>query len=278
MDSIEEKRVYGDREGATRAYVASSLGVVRVRVSGETVGEFGLRARCDAVDVAATDEDVAVATDEDVRLLDPTDETTDDVLADTGFGPATAVGADGSELLAASPDGRVARREDGAWTTLVAAFEPTVRAIDGDLLATDRGVYRVHDGGLDHAGLTDVADVSAPGVPLAATADGLYKLGNGWMAVREGSFDVVAADPRSEPGSLRRAHAVSAAGAGVLDYREDVGEWRELEAPAAVVDVGYDDATYAVTRDGTFLAATDDGWRSQPLGVDGVTGLAVHTA
>ncbi|AGB39628.1 HVO_0234 family beta-propeller protein [Natronococcus occultus] len=276
MDSIEEKRVYGDREGATRAYVASSLGVVRVRVSGETVGEFGLQARCDAVDAAATDEHVAVATDEDVRLLDPTDGTGDAVLTDTGFGPARAVGADGSELLAASPDGRVGRHEDGAWTTLAESFEPTVRAIDGDLLATDRGVYRVHDGGLDHAGLTDVADVSAPGVPLAATADGLYKLGNGWMGVREEPFDVVAVDPRSEPGSLRRAHAISET--GVFDYHEDVGEWRQLDAPGPIVDVGYGDTPYAVTRDGTFLAATDGEWRSQPLGVDGVAALAVHTA
>lgn len=274
MDSIEEKRVYGDQTGATRAYVASSLGVVRVSVSGETVGEFGLEIRCDAVDVAATDATVAVATAEDVRLLEPSADDPDPV--DTGFGPATAVGADGSELLAAGPDGRVARREDGTWTTLASGFEPTVRAIDGDLLATDRGVYRVHDGGLDHAGLDDVADVSAPGVPLAATADGLYKLGNGWMAALEGPFDVVAADPRSEPGSLRRAHAVSET--GVLEYGADAGEWRELAAPGGIVDIGYGDATYAVTADGTFLAATDDGWRSQVLGIDGVAGLAVHTA
>ncbi|MFU8870253.1 hypothetical protein, partial [Natronococcus sp.] len=190
--------------------------------------------------------------------------------------PATAVGADGSGLLAASPDGRIARREDGTWETLAEAFDPTVRAIDGDLLATDRGVYRVHDGGLDHAGLTDVRDVSAAGVPLAATADGLYKLGNGWMEIFEGSFEVVAADPRSEPGSLVRAHAVSEA--GVYEYGEDGDEWRELDAPGSIVDVGYADAVYAVTDDGRFLAATDDEWRSQVLGIDGVAGLAVVSA
>ncbi|WP_425498453.1 HVO_0234 family beta-propeller protein, partial [Natrinema soli] len=53
MDSIEEKRVYGDREGAATAYVASAMGIVRVRVAGDTVGEFGLCERCSARDVAA---------------------------------------------------------------------------------------------------------------------------------------------------------------------------------------------------------------------------------
>ncbi|MDG5819573.1 hypothetical protein [Natronococcus sp. A-GB7] len=276
MDSIEEKRVYGDREGATQIYVASSFGVVRVRVAGDTVGEFGLCERRDAVDVAATADGIAVATDDDVELLEPAANASDAELVGTGFGSAVAVGADGSRLLAAGPDGRVAYREDDEWQTLSDGFEPTVRAIDGDLLATDRGVYRVHDGGLDHAGLTDVRDVSAAGVPLAATADGLYKLGNGWMEVLEGSFEVVAADPRSEPGSLVRAHAVSET--SVYEYGEEVGEWRELDVPGEIVDVGYADAVYAVTADGRFLAATDGEWRSQTLGIDGVTGLAVVPA
>ncbi len=273
MDSIEEKRVYGDREGATQVYVASSFGVVRVRVAGETVGEFGLCARCDAVDVAATAEEIAIATDDDVELLEPAADASDADLAGTGFGPAVAVGADGSRLLAAGPNRRVARREDGEWRTLSDEFEPTVRALDGDLLATDRGVYRVHDGELDHAGLTDVRDVSAAGVPLAATADGLYKLGNGWMEVLEGSFTVVAADPRSEPGNLRRAHAISEGGA--YDYGADAEAWRELDVAGEIVDIGYADAVYAVTDDGRFLAATDSEWRSQVLGIDDVAGVAV---
>ena len=247
-----------------------------MRAAGDTVGEFGLCERCDAVDVAATADGIAVATDDDVELLEPAADATDVELVGTGFGPAVAVGANGSELLAAGPGGRIASRVDDEWQTLSDDFEPTVRAIDGDLLATDRGVYRVHDGELDHAGLTDVRDVSAAGVPLAATADGLYKLGNGWMEALEGPFEVVVADPRSEPGSLRRAHAVSEGAA--YDYAADVGEWGELDVPGEIVDVGYADAVYAVTADGRFLAATDGEWRSQVLGIDGVGGLAVLSA
>ncbi|WP_254762486.1 HVO_0234 family beta-propeller protein [Natrinema marinum] len=294
MDTIEEKRVFGDREGAITVYVASAIGVVRVRVAGDTVGEFGLCERCTARGVAATPSSVAVATDEDVREFALEDTQTDDggagdgpvaagdeSFAETGFGPAVAVGYDGGDLLAAGRDGRVARRPAGtdAWTTLTDDLGTPVRAIDGDLLGTDDGVYRVHDDGLDHAGLTDVRDVSAAGVPLAATADGLYKLGNGWMEVLEGDFRTVAADPRSERGRLERAHAVS--DDAVYEYAAD-GEWRALEGVSqpsgGIVGVGYGDAVYAVTADGTFLSASEGGWRTRTLGVTDVAGLAIPAA
>ncbi|OAQ53030.1 hypothetical protein HTG_09370 [Natrinema mahii] len=276
MHSIEEKRVYGDREGATTAYVASAIGVVRVRVAGDTVGEFGLCERCTARDIATTDDAVAIATDEDVRVARLEDEEDEESFAETGFGPAVAVGADGDELLAAAPDGRVARRPVGAteWTDLEGEAVAAVRAIDGDLVGTESGVYRVRDGGLDHAGLTDVRDVSAAGVPLAATAEGLYELGNGWMAIREGPFDAVSAAPRAEPRTLTRAHAV--AGEEIYGYAGDDG-WVELpDASEPVVDVGYGETVYAVTEAGTFLAAAEDGWRPHPIGVREVTGLAIR--
>lgn len=287
MHSIEEKRVYGDREGATEAYVSSSIGVVRVRVADDTVGEFGLCDRCTAHDVAAADGIVAVATDEDVRLLVPPAEgdesaADDPALIETGFGPAVAVGLDDAGLLAASPDGEIARlagdvpADDGDWESIEAAGIDTVCAIDGDLIGTDDGVYRVHDGTLDHAGLTAVRDVSAAGVPLAATGDGLYKLGNGWMQVLEGSFEVVAADPRSDRGRLTRAHAIS--GETVYAYGED--DWQEYDRSGSpIVGVGYGETWYAVTERGTFLSATptdaNGPWRSRTLGVGDVTGLAV---
>lgn len=278
MDSIEEKRVYGDREGATRAYVASPIGVVRVQVAGDAVGEFGLCDRCDARDVAASEDTIAIATDEDVRVLRPESGTPDEERSSVGteFGPAVAVGFLDSTLLAAGPDGRIARRDDGEWEPIVDDLEATVRAVDGDLVGTDSGVYRVHEGGLDHAGLTDVRDVSAAGVPLAATADGLYKLGNGWMSILEGPFDVVDADPRSEPGRIARAHAV--AGETSYAYAADDGEWTERERLAdPVVGFGYDESVYSVTRGGMFRASTasDAEWRSHPLGITDVTGLAV---
>ncbi|MGM0386939.1 MAG: HVO_0234 family beta-propeller protein [Natrinema limicola] len=287
MQSIEEKRIYGDRQGAITAYVASAMGVVRVRVAGDTVGEFGLCERCGARDVAASPDAIAVATDDDVRVLELEAESTSDregdtpVVADdesfveTGFGPAVAVGFDGDDVLAAGPDGRVARRTAGAdeWTTLSDSLETAVRAIDGDLVGTADGVYRVSDDGLEHAGLSDVRDVSAAGVPLAATADGLYKLGNGWMTVLEGPFETVAADPRSERGELVRAHAVATD--GVYEFVAD--EWHAIDGSSEqIVGVGYGETTYAVTDEGTFLAWSDGEWRTRALGVRDVSGLAVR--
>ncbi|WP_247003398.1 HVO_0234 family beta-propeller protein [Halosolutus gelatinilyticus] len=294
MDSIEEKRVYGDRRGAIDAYVASSVGVVRVRIAGDAVGEFGLCDRCDARDAAAAGTDaVAIATSEDVRVLDPTSEPDSGAAAETafvgtGFGPAVAVGYDGGTLLAADADGRIGRRADGNWEwidgestgseTSERGSIGTVRAIDGNLVATDAGAYRVRDGDLDYAGLKDVRDVSAAGVPLAAADDGLYKLGNGWMRVRDGDFDVVAADPRAEPGRLDRAHAV--AGGTLYERDPDDGEWRAIdESTETIVGIGYGEAVYAVTERGAFLVETaaDDPetWRSRALGIGDVTGFAV---
>ncbi|ADD05315.1 uncharacterized protein Nmag_1741 [Natrialba magadii ATCC 43099] len=327
MDSIEEKRVFGDRAGAVQAYVASSIGVVRVHIAGETVGEFSLCARCDARDIATTQSGrVVVATDEDVRIeahLDRTD--TDDrnaasefSLTDTGFGPATAVGVTETTLLAARPDGSIAVREyepsddpretqrDSDWEELeferggpeaLDSHPTTIRAIDGDLLATDAGVYRLRETAgawvLEHAGLTDVVDVSAGAVPLAATADGLYRLGNGWMKVLEGTVETVTADPQAEPGRLSRAHAVRTTGAATAaNTAETAAETASAETTEAdlyafedetweqvpvepvdesIVDVGYGprataekeaattlESVYAVTESGTVLVSTTE--------------------
>ncbi|NGM68868.1 hypothetical protein G6M89_07560 [Natronolimnobius sp. AArcel1] len=289
MDSIEEKRVYGDREGALEAYVASALGVVRVRVAGDTVGEFDLCARCTTRDLAATTDGVVVATDEDVIILER-EADTDHTTTETGFGPAVAVGVAGDTLLAAAPDGTVAHRPavGGDWAPLADQSIATVRAIDGELIGTDSGVYRVHDGGLDHVGLTDVQDVSAAGVPLAATDDGLFKLGNGWMDCVEAPMAVVGADPATESGTLTRAHAVTADGRLLALGTDD--KWGEMISPAdgPVVALEYGETVYAVTEQGTFcvLAVDDDPngdrpdqngleWRSRSLGVPDVTGFAV---
>ena len=275
MDSIDEKRVYDDRGGASDAYVASATGLCRVRVSDDAVGEFGLLERCVARDVAVSPAELAVATDADVLVARPREGSTaeDVALEATGFGPAVAVGHDGRTLVAADPNGRVARRDADGWVDLERRVG-AVRAIDGDLLATAEGVVRIRGAALADAGLSAVRDVSAAGVPLAATDDGLYKLGNGWMRERAGSFDVVAADPRSSPGELERAHAT----AGSVLYEHDGGEWRDCgEAEGSVVGVGYGETAYAVTADGTFLAAGESGWRAQALGVADVSGLAVST-
>lgn len=319
MHSIEEKRVYADRSGATHVYVASGMGVVRVRVAGDAVGEFSLLVRCEARDLAASEDGhlLAVATAEDVVVcrLEPGNRSGGDPLevAETGFGPAVAVGVDGDDLLAAGPDGRLARtvgvlREDSddgpnrnssaeadvdwldgaAWEWHSLPTDPIdeVRSIDRDLVATDDGVYRVRDDHLDHAGLRDVHDVSAAGIPLAAATDGLYKLGNGWMAVLEdaGGFDRVEADAAAEFGSLERAHAV--AGERLFELGPD-DEWRQVPVPDPlesdddrVVGVAYGESVYAATENGRLLARLDGDGTGERGGADGATGPApwrIHT-
>jgi hypothetical protein len=269
--TIDEKRVYDDRTGAETVLVASERGVVVASLSADRVGEFRLDHRGVARDVAAAGDRRAVATDEDVLAggYDP-----------TGFGPAVAVGFDGDDLLAAGPDGRIARLDDD-WTTLGHVESP--RAVDGGMVAAADGVWTVDDD-LRNVGLGDVRDVHGRGMPLAATDDGLYRLGNGWMDELDGAFGVVSADSpeRRSAGSRTqsgddaddRAHAVGAAG---TFEREAVGEWHAVETPADPVDVAYTDAaTVAVTEGGTLLADAGDGWRRRELGVGGVAALAVR--
>jgi len=259
--TIDEKRVYADRTGADEVLIAADQGIVVASLSGDRVGEFGLDYRAAVRDVAAAEDRRAVATDADVLVgdYDPTD-----------FGPAAAVGFDGDALLAAAPDGRIARLDDG-WTTLGEVDTP--RAVDGGMIAAESGVHQVVDDGLRHVGLGGVHDVHGRGMPLAATDDGLYRLGNGWMVEHDGAFGVVSGEePRSS--GADRAHA---AGDGGLFAREAVGEWVPVDVPAVPVDVGYTDAaTVAVTETGTLLADAGDGWRTRELGVTGVRRLAIQ--
>ncbi|WP_266079323.1 HVO_0234 family beta-propeller protein [Haladaptatus caseinilyticus] len=255
MTSIDEKRVYSDQSGTTTAYVATELGVARVEISGDIVGEFSIAHRCVARDVAVTGDSLAVATDEGVI---------DGDFSPLGFGPAVAVDFDGDDLLAASEDGILARYDSG-WNEL--ASLPEVRAIDGNLVATIDGVYRIVDDGVRHVGLNDVRDVSAKGVPLAATADGLYWLGNGWMDAMEGSFHVV---------NTTDEDAYAAADDTL--FVRDNDEWVEITLPVdePVADIGFGEGVYVVTEPGTFLSSIGDGWRSRNLGLSGIRAVAVH--
>lgn len=258
MSSIDEKRVYDEKTGRTDAYVASTVGVVRVSVSGDIVGEFALVRRCTARDVAAAGARLAVATDEDVLVGPPDD------LAGTGFGPATAV--DVRDGAVAAGGGRIARRHetgDEAWEWDELGRVADVRAVSGDLLAAADGVHRL-DG--THVGLSDARDVTTAGTPLAATGDGLYRLGNGWMEALDGEFRTVASDGE-------RAHAATP---DALYERRD-GEWTVVETPVdeSVVGVAYGEAVYAVTADGTVLVDAGDGWQSRSLGLAGACAIAL---
>ena len=268
MVSIDEKRVYGDKVGQTTAYVASGQGVASVSVSDDLVGQYGIDHACTALDVAARDGQLAVATPTDVLVKDESE------YDPVGFGPAVAVAFDGDALLAVGPDWSVARAtETDEWTTLGSTDTP-VRTASGDLVAAEDGVYRVRGDDLSHTGLDDARDVCAAGTPFAATGDGIYALGAGWMEQTGGEFTAVDADRDVPPGEPGRAHAATPE----TLYEHDGGDWSPVEVPISrkVAGVAYaDDAVYAVAGDGTFLADAGDGWRSQPLGVTEVGGIAV---
>lgn len=258
--SIDEKRVYEDRTGGTELLVASELGVTAVTVSDDLIGEFSLVEQCAARDVAAGEDEVAVATGEDV-LVGAGGE-----FSGTGFGPAVAVTVAEDWLVAAGPDGAVGRRDDGEWSTLGTVAD--VRAIEGDLVATADGVYRLDGDDLTHVGLDDVADVATDGTPLAATGDGLYYLGPGWARAQKGAFTTVGT-------AGERAHAATPE----TLYERHEGEWRERSVPVdePIVEVAYGRGVYAVTETGTVLVDVGDGWRTRSLGLPGVAGLVVSS-
>jgi len=274
MGDMAEDRVYDERRAETVAYVASGQGVATVRVSSDRVGRFSLAEQCRARDVAtvadtAAETRVYVATGDDV-LAGP------DPFEPLGFGPSVAVGADetgdGSSPVAAGENGRVARYRDGEWMTLGTVDDP--RAIDGGLVASAGGVFRVDGDALAPVGLADVWDVAADGAPLAAAAAGLYRLGNGWLREREGTFTTVAAGD---------GHAHAATGPALFERAAD--EWTAVDLPTdeAVADVAYGECPYVVTERGTFLIDADPertpdgtgGWRSRALGLTDVAALAV---
>ena len=252
---------------ACRAYVASGFGVTVLEVVGDRVEGYALVHECTATDVAdAGDGSIAVATPETVLVGDR------DGFEPSGFGAAVAVGGD--PLLAASPEGDVERLDEDGWET-VGTVETTVHAIDGDLVATADGVYQVRDTDLEYVGLEHVRDVSAVGSPLAATDTGLYELGPGWTKVEDGAFTLVTGDADSvEAGKLERGHAATDDRLFVLAD----GEWGPWHIPvgAPVVGIGYGEAVYAVSEDGTFITAMDGEWRTRSLGISGVTGLVVR--
>jgi len=298
MGEMDEKRVYDDRRRVTVAYLATGQGVATVRVASDRVGQFGLAHRCVARDVASTGDRVYVATPEGVLAAtvaadsaDPGDGPTDPGSFDSlGFDDAVAVAA-GDTVVAADSDGTVARYRDGEWHTLGTVGD--VRALSGEFVAAADGVYRFLGDGrgggegsengdsLRNVGLDDVRDVAGRGVPLAATGDGLYRLGNGWLCEHEGPFEVVATEHRGGGPDTERAHAATAE----TLYAHEDGEWAAVDLPTdgAVADVAYGECVYAVTDGGTFLVEASPertadgtgGWRHRSLGLPDVAGLAV---
>ncbi len=270
VSSIDEKRVYDDREGANVCYLATGVGVVRVDISDDLVGEYGVVRPGTARDVAVVGGALVVATGDDV--------TVDGEAA--GIGPAVAVGTDAAGEGLAVVEDETVRRLDGTALGQV----PDARAVDGGLVAAQNGVYRVRDR-VNHAGLEDVRDVAGvargnadeggAGPPLAATADGLYALGPGWARRAAGAWRAVANGPDGAVAldAEGRVHR-SASGAGRAET------WERLPAlPNALgpVDCGRGaGVTYVAGADGRFAVRLDgDEWRTRTLGTPRVTRLVV---
>ena len=293
--SIDEKRVYAGGTGRADAYVATGAGVVRVALSADKVGAFGIVASGPARDVAVLARDVgpdrvAAATPDGLAVAaagdDPSFESVDD-------DPAVAVGAAGDAFLVGRESGavdrvravgrvgsagrattadRAADREPASATRLGSVAGP--RAVDGGLVAAADGVHRVADGAVRNAGLDDARDVAGTGTPLAATGSGLYWLGNGWMTAREGAATAVAAD-----GDGRAAAVVD----GDLLVHSAGSEWdgetwdaATLPVDETAVALGCGPGVFvAVTDDGTLCVDAGDGWRHQVVGVRDVAGVAL---
>lgn len=252
---------------AFRAFVASRLGITVIEVEAEEVVGYALVHDGSVADVAETPAGSIAAASPNGVLVGDAEE-----FENTGFSSVVAVGGD--PLLAADAKGKIARRTADGWTVIDSVPE-TVNAIDGDLIATDAGVYQLAEDRVKHVGLEGAADVSAVAVPHAATASGLYKLGAGWMHQADGAFHIVGADqPTAEPGVLERAHAATEDQLFVFDG-EAWGPWH-IPVAAPIRGIGYADAVYAVSEDGTLITAKGGEWRTRSLGVSGVTGLVVQ--
>ncbi|MFC6890956.1 HVO_0234 family beta-propeller protein [Halorubrum trueperi] len=303
--SIEEKRVYAGAAGRTDAYVATGGGVVRVSLSADKVGAFDMVAREPARDIAvlprkenpdligaATADGLLVAAVGDDPEFEPFDSGTEGSDR-IGAEPAVAVGACDGAFLVAGEDGGIDRiavgdatampgdsSEDSTATRIGTVRDP--RAIDGPLVAAADGVYRIvesdgigSDLELSAVGLDDARDVAGAGMPLAATASGLYWLGNGWMTARSGDAAAVAADGDG--------HAMAVVDGDLLVHPEDAVEWEtdtwraaELPVDEEPTALGYGPGvSVAVTAAGTLCVDAGDGWRHQVVGVREVEGVAL---
>jgi len=270
MSDMAEDRVYADRTGDDTLFLACDAGVARVAVANGRVGRFGMDRRCTPRDLATGPDWLAVATNEDVLVRRP-----DGEYVATGFGPAVAVGADGTDVLVADAEGGIARcldpTDDDPECLPIADVDAPIRAIDGRLVAAGDGVYRLTPDGLDHAGLDDARDVSTAWLPLVATGEGLYRLGNGWLEARAGEATVVAGHPDGWAGAVIDGRTYEYAG----------DDWAELSLSEHPVALCHGERPYAVTADGTVLSRDPDAldeWRRRALGLpDVVAAVAVDS-
>ena len=289
--SIEEKRVYAGTAGRTDAYVATESGVVRVALSADKIGAFDMVARDEARDAAVlprrdAPDALGIATAEGLRAAPVGDELAFETIAvdPVGSEPLVAVGVDRGAFLVARETGEIDRIEVGEEGTEPTAAAvggvPEPRAVDGPLVAAGDGIYQVSGGdrsALDAVGLNDARDVAGSGIPLAATASGVYWLGNGWMTALEGDATAVTADGGG--------HAMAVVDGDLLVHESESDGWgvetwtvANLPVDETPVALGYGPGvSVAVTDAGTLCVDAGDGWRHQVVGVRGVAGVALAT-
>ncbi|WP_096389923.1 HVO_0234 family beta-propeller protein [Halopenitus persicus] len=287
--SIEEKRVYAGSTGRTDVYVASADGLVRVAVSGDKIGEFGLVAGVTARDVAVASRSggpdvIAVATADD--LLVGAIEEADDGLEPIGVGPTTAVGLP-TPNRDGSGDGT---NEAGTSARFLAA------TADGDVVSVS-----VDEATANRPGTLDIGSVDEPRAidsGLVAAADGVHRVtavdGPAAMGEGDGMIGGSGEGPIDDDGSERRAglehvglrDARDVAGAGVPLAATDDGlywlanGWMEsIEAATSHVAADGDGHALAATTEGLFAHASTgwdrDAWEHRSLPMAGtVTALA----
>jgi hypothetical protein len=332
MPTIDEKRVYTDAAGTETVYLGSELGVLRVTVSDAVVGEFSLVYRGSVHDIATAGPYISVAADDGVLLADHRrtsvedgeDEPTTDELQfhniGVGIDTATAVEFEINDseiiaLIAGDMSGGIhrlttplddvfesAERTLAAWNSV--DVSSSINAIDMPLVATTDGVFEVSPDApagvtISYVGLDSTHDVDAEAEPIAATADGLYVLANGWMSIPSIGQVSESVDIRRSSAETVRAHAVCGGSLFACHVGDtgglvpDMGAcWESVTLPITepIVAVTHSPtATYAVTTDGTLVACVDDNsdngnknadedeaeWHHRSLGVTGVVAVAV---
>ena len=288
--SIDEKRVYAENTGRSDVYVATETGLVRVAVSGDKVGTFELVGDRGVVrDVAVFARQrapVVAAATEHGLYVGPTGGEPRSV--DVGVEDPVAVGGTDAAISIAGADGALSRAavdDDGTPTgTHRVGRVDGGTAIAGPFVAGRDGVHRVDDeptergSTLVSVGLDDARDVAAAEMPLAATATGLYWLGNGWMPAIEGDATAVTA--------AREGAALAVVDGQLIAHETGETDWSAVAWAGTALPVDERPVALAarpglavvVTEAGTLCVEAGDGWRHQALGVSGVSGVAIAPA